>query len=176
MYDFVLAYEARRIYATKGYAGKGGTPIVGKPSEKTYGKKSRPVRLYPLNVDDAKADILSGLSLQAPGPGYIHFPGSVDEEFFAQLCAEHKETRYNKSNVATHTVWVQDRDRNEGLDTAVLALAAFRLLNPNLRQMAAAIAAAAIAPKPDAPVTPTSAPAAPAAAQRRVGHSQYLKG
>jgi phage terminase large subunit GpA-like protein len=112
---------------------------VGKPSEKRSGRNPRPVRLYPINVDDAKAEVMNSLGLAAPGPGYMHFPVHLDtvhEEYFAQLCAEHRETRYNKAGVATHFVWVLDRDRNEALDTAVLTLAAYRLLNPNIRQMA----------------------------------------
>lgn len=139
VYDFVLANQHRRIYATKGVAGRSGEPIVGKPSEKRYGRASRPVRLYPINVDDAKGEIIASLALPVPGPGAMHFPTrveTVDEEFFAQLCAEHRETRYSKRGVATHYVWVKDRDRNEALDAAVLALAAFRLLNPNIRQIA----------------------------------------
>lgn len=143
VYDFVLAHEARKVYATKGYGGRSGEPIVGKPSEKRYGRSPRPVRLYPINVDDAKGDLMGSLALPNPGPGYVHFPThleSIDEEYFAQLCAEHKETRYNKAGVATHVVWVQDRDRNEALDTAVLALAAYKLLNPNIAQMLALLA------------------------------------
>lgn len=154
IYDFVLANQARRIYATKGIAGRSGEPIVGKPSEKRYGRAARPVRLYPVNVDDAKAELMSGLSLVAPGPGYIHFPQSVDEEFFAQLCAEHREIKYNKSGIATHAVWVQDRTRNEALDCAVLALAAVRLLNPNLRQMFETLTG--VAPPPPPPTKPKS--------------------
>jgi phage terminase large subunit GpA-like protein len=100
----------------------------------------------------------------------------VDEEFFAQLCAEHRETRYNKSNVATHTVWVQDRERNEALDCSVLALAAKRLLNPNIKQMAEMLAAAAAEqatarPREDRPVSPTSTQPVP-----RTGRSRYLGG
>lgn len=138
VYDFVLAHQARRVFATKGFAGRSGNPIVGKPSEQKYGKRPRPVRLYPINVDDAKTDLYSALALTGAGPGRLHFPShleAVDEEYFAQLCAEHKETRYNSSKVATHTVWVQDRERNEALDGEVLALAAFKLLNPNIAQM-----------------------------------------
>lgn len=182
MYDFVLAYQARRIFATKGVGGKSGEPIVSKPTEKRYGKNPRPVRLYWINTDDAKADVMGSLALAAPGPGYIHFPSrveSITEEFFAQLCAEHKETRYNKAGVATHVVWVQDRDRNEGLDCAVLNLAAHRLLNPNIRQMLEQItAAAAQARTPTAPTmrhVPTPASTAPAPQSgRRVSRSAYL--
>lgn len=183
MYDFVLAYQARRIFATKGIAGKAGEPIVGKPSEKRHGRNPRPVRLYPINVDDAKAEVMNSLSLVTPGPGYMHFPTHLDtvhEEYFAQLCAEHRETRYNRGGVATHFVWVLDRERNEALDTAVLALAAFRLLNPNVRQMATTLAAIpvtspAAGPPPSDPAPPTPpAPAPPGG--RRVGRSRYLGG
>ncbi len=180
VYDFVLAYQARRIYATKGYAGKSGEPIVGKPSEKRYGRAPRPVRLYPINVDDAKADILAGVALAAPGPGYMHFPGLVDEEYFAQLCAEHRETRYNKGGVATHTVWVLDRERNEALDTAVLCLAGYRMYDRHLRQMAQRLAATPVPDTNDpsagggnpSPAPTTPAPAAPPS--RRMTRSNYL--
>lgn len=154
-------------------AGRTGEPIVGKPSEKRYGKAPRPVRLYPINVDDAKADVMSALALVAPGPGYIHLPESVDEEYFAQLCAEHRETRYNKAGIATHTVWVQDRDRNEALDCAVLCLAAFRLLNPNIRQMAETLAKTA--PPVDPTAAPAATPAAPPSRERRAARSSYLQ-
>lgn len=174
IYDFVLKYEHRRIFATKGFAGRGGDPIVGKPSEKRR-DKTRPVRLYPINVDDAKTDVMNSLTLATPGPGYMHFPiaiDTIDEEYFAQLCAEHKETRKNKAGVTTHTVWVLDRDRNEALDTAVLSLAAYRLLRPNIRQFLAALATTpvAAAPAPGGPSggSPPPAPPTPAAPRRRV--------
>jgi len=190
MYDFVLMYQARRIFATKGYAGKGGEPIVGKPSEKRPGRRQRPVRLYPINVDDAKASLMSSLALADPPaesvvgtrPGAIHFPTALDtitEEYFAQLCAEHRETRYNRSGIATHEVWVQDRERNEALDCAVLCLAAYRLLNPNIRQMADTIAAAATVatrPRDDGSLTPADPPSTPLPAGRRVARSKYLRG
>ncbi len=170
IYDFVLAHQVRRIFATKGFAGRTGEPIVGKPSEKKYGRRPRPVRLYPINVDDAKREILNSLTLVSPGPGYCHFPPTVDEEYFAQLCAEHKETRYNKAGIATHTVWVQNRERNEALDTQVLALAAFRILRPNLLHYAAILAQT---PPGGGPQSSGGGGAAPAT-QRRVGRSGYL--
>jgi phage terminase large subunit GpA-like protein len=179
VYDFVLAHQARRIFATKGFAGKSGEPIVGKPSERRYGRSARPVRLYPVNVDDAKAEIVGSLAVVTAGAGAMHFPlqlETITEEYFAQLCAEHRETRYNKSGVATHSVWVLDRDRNEALDTAVLALAAFRLLNPNIRQMASLLAGAAPSP-PAAEATEGTPPATPARPPpRRVSRSPYLDG
>jgi len=177
VYDFVLAHQARKIYATKGYAGRGGEPIVGKPSAKRYGRSPRPVLLYPINVDDAKGDVLASLQLASPGPGYLHFPqrDTIDEEYFAQLCAEHRETRYNKGGVATHTVWVLDRERNEALDTAVLALAAFRLLNPNMRQQAEQLAIDVAAPPPVIGPLPAPVSDSPSPTGRRVARSSYLR-
>lgn len=176
MYDFVLQHQARRIFATKGVGGRSGEPIVGKVSERRYGRSPRPVRLYLINTDDAKGEILSALAQDTTAPGAMRFPidlDTVNEEYFAQLTAEHRETRYNKGGVATHSVWVLDRERNEALDTAVLCLAAFRMLNPNLRQMAETLAATAVpaeTPTPPAPASP--APAAPPG--RRTAHSRYL--
>jgi phage terminase large subunit GpA-like protein len=176
VYDFVLAHQSRRIFATKGIAGREGEPIVGKPAEKRRGNQSRPVPLYPVNVDDAKGDVMDALTKITPGPNYIHFPlalDTIDEEFFSQLCAEHRETRYNRGGVATHRVWVQDRERNEALDCAVLCLGAYKLLNPNIRQLAEALAAA------PPPGPGGSSPAQPPASQtqpqgRRVVRSSYL--
>jgi phage terminase large subunit GpA-like protein len=180
VYDFVLAHQARRIWATKGFSGRSGEPIVGKPSEKRYGRSPRPVRLYPINVDDAKADVMTSLSLVEAGPGYMHFPADLEtitEEFFAQLCAEHRETRYNKGGIATHSVWVADRDRNEALDCAVLCLAAHRLLNPNIRQVGELLAQAAAAKRSGQPTPPTSgAHGQPVAPGRQVTRSRYLQG
>lgn len=175
MYDFVLQHQARRIFAAKGFGGRSGEPIVGKPSERRYGRSPRPVRLYPVNTDDAKAEILGALSQPAAAPGAMRFPidlDTVNEEYFAQLTAEHRETRYNRGGVATHAVWVLDRERNEALDTAVLCLAAFRLLNPNLRQYAETLAATPL-PRDEPPgdATPAASAAPPG---RRVVRSRYL--
>jgi phage terminase large subunit GpA-like protein len=187
MYNFVLAYQVRRFFATKGFGGRSGEPIVGKPSEKRSGKNPRPIALYPINTDDGKGDILGSLNLNLvsaldgrPSPGATHFPvhlDTVDEEFFAQLCAEHRETKYNKGGVATHAIWVQDREANHALDCAVLCLAAKRLLNPNIRHMAEMLAEAAKqqaidgARPPDERPRPTK-PEPPAP---RVGRSSYLQ-
>lgn len=181
MYDFVLANQVRRIYATKGFGGKSGEPIVGKRSDKRRGKdaKARPVPLYPINVDDAKGDVMASLALTAgPGPGATHFPqhlDSVDEEYFSGLCSEHKETRYNKAGIATHVVWVKDRERNEPLDTAVLNLAAYKLLNPNIRQMRERLAAAPVGSsgKQPPPAAATSGKPQQGPAPR-TGKSNYL--
>ena len=64
----------------------------------------------------------------------------------------------------THEVWVLDRERNEALHCAVIALAMFRLANPNLRdlgerlrQQAGAPLAGATAARPAADDSPPPA-------------------
>lgn len=189
IYDFVLRHQARRIFAVKGQAGGAHDPIVGKPSDKKTGRNQIPVRLYPVFTDPAKTEIYSSLALAAPSvdalgplPNYTHFPlgrDTIDEEYFAQLCAEHKEVRYNKARVATHEVWVQDRERNEALDTMVYALAAYRLLNPNIRQMHEAIrvAAEAMTAQAETPAAVQAAtpPSPPKPRQRQAAVSGYLR-
>jgi phage terminase large subunit GpA-like protein len=181
VYSFVLKHQARRIYATKGYAKRSGTPIVGKPSEKRRGRDARPVRVYPINVDDAKSQVNSAVALQrtdgdGPKPGYLHFPlghDTIDEEYFAQLCAETKVTIY-KHTVAVGFEWVPHRERNEALDTAVLNIAAFRLLNPNLQQQADAILMTPPGQPPPGPRPP--APSKPAGWLSRPSRDSWLKG
>jgi phage terminase large subunit GpA-like protein len=166
VYDFVLAHEGRlRLFCTKGFAGRAGNPIVGKPSEARPGKNPRPVRLYPINVDDAKTEVMNALTREKPGPGFLHLPTHIDtvnEEFCAQLCAEHREVLYNKSKVAVGQKWVQDRERNEALDLAVLCLAAVRLLRPNVRQMLEQLATAT-APRETSSASSSSASMPPPA-------------
>jgi phage terminase large subunit GpA-like protein len=143
----VLAHQHRRVYATKGYAGRRGEPIIGKPTRRRVGP-ARPVRLYPINTDDAKADVVASmqkpLTPDGPTPGALHIPAhveTIDEEFFAQLGAEHPEVRRNKSGIATHRVWVQDRERNEALDLNVGCLAIYRLLRVRYEQWREALLA-----------------------------------
>lgn len=175
VYDFVLAHQHLRCYATIGRSGLSGKPLVGPPSPKRYGRNPRPVPLYTVNVDDGKSAVTSSLGLAAPGPGYVHLPAAVetvDESFVAQLTAEQLVTRH-KAGIA-YQVWVQVRAENHALDCAVLALAAFRLLRPNLRQMAEGIRAHVA--RAAEPPSPPAEPPPPPGPTRRVGPSAYLGG
>jgi phage terminase large subunit GpA-like protein len=203
VYDFVRANQVRRIFATKGVAGKSGerlicrvspptsTRVVGKTQRAAARHASRPVTLYNVNVDDAKAGLIGDFNLPAPGPKYVHFPSrvdTIDSEFFAQLCAEHAETRYNKGGIAVSTIWVQDREANHALDAMILCQAASILLGQNVRDLAERLASApvsrpegSIAPQPakvalgenpSAPRVPVALPPRPK--PRRFSVSSYL--
>jgi phage terminase large subunit GpA-like protein len=172
VYDYVKRRQHLRVFATIGRDGE-DRPLVSAPSEKRSGRDPRPVRLYTIGVDLAKALLASRLQLTAKGPGYVHLPTGVDEEFLAQLTAEKLVTRYTHG--VPHRQWVQTRPRNEALDTFVLAIAALRLLNPRLEIMAqlAAQQAPAVAAAPLAVSTSSSLePARPP--DRRVSQSRYL--
>jgi len=72
---------------------------------------------------------MSRLQIQSPGPGYIHLPEWVDEEFVAQLTAEKAIRKYAKGRGAVRE-WVKLRERNEALDLEVCALAALDIMGP----------------------------------------------
>ncbi len=178
IYAFCLAHwTSDRVYATKGYAGNSGRPIVYKRGERKPGKLLTP---FAINVDDAKAEIVAGLLREKPTgwkpgdlvPGYMHLPEDVaDEGYLQEITAEHREPQRNKSGVIVKQVWVQDR-ANEALDTAVLCLAALHILggtNPAayVRRQAAMVAAT---PPPGT----VQAAAAPQKPQPRTARSSYL--
>jgi phage terminase large subunit GpA-like protein len=135
-YEYIRARRARRIFAIKGVGGW-GRQIVEKPQRKQSGKHSRKVDLYLVGTDEAKLVVMRRLALQKEGPGYCHFPldDAHDEEFFKQLTAEKLITRYVKGFPVRE--WHKsDKARNEALDCRVYAMAALKIMNPSLKQLA----------------------------------------
>lgn len=133
----VYAFVGKRnwCFATKGVEGF-GRPLVEdekKRKQRLRIKKKRGIPVEPIGVDGAKTLIYSRLKLTEPGPGYIHFPqeASFDDEYFAQLAAEKLVTRFK--GYRPFSEWVKTRARNEALDCLILALAALRLANVDLK-------------------------------------------
>jgi phage terminase large subunit GpA-like protein len=129
VYRFVKPRESRRVageiqhvYAIKGVGGP-GHEIVGRPST---GNRYQ-VKLFPVGVDGAKDVIFQRMQRTAPGPGYMHLPAWIDEEYLAQLTAE-KAIRKYKKGVGAVREYVKIRERNEGLDLQVYAFAALHML------------------------------------------------
>ncbi|MBI5291493.1 MAG: phage terminase large subunit family protein, partial [Chloroflexi bacterium] len=129
VYDFCRKREARRIWSIIGRAGA-GLPLIKIGARRTRQK----VALGIVGTDTAKGLLFSRLALGEFGPGYIHFSRDVDDEYFRQLTAEKLMTKHVKG-VPTR-VWKQIRARNEALDCAVYAFAAFGSLNANLERIA----------------------------------------
>lgn len=151
VYAFARQRLARRVYAVKGVAGM-GRPLASRGSK--VGREQ--ARLFMVGVDTAKELLMGRLKVAEPGPGYIHFAGDLDEEWFAQLAAEKAVRRSVKGQLRIE--WVKQRPRNEALDCVVYALAALHIVAPR----GVPKAAPAPAPAPAAPEQPLSAPIRPA--------------
>ncbi len=123
VYHFTKPRQGRRIFAIKG-ASQAGKPIANRP---TFVGKNKAV-LYPVGTDTAKEAIFARLAADAE-MSTIHFPVDLDEEYFKQLTAEKRITKYVRGKPTM--AWKQIRDRNEALDTMVYNFAAIYILNPN---------------------------------------------
>jgi phage terminase large subunit GpA-like protein len=126
--DFVYAYTKPRQPRAISIRGEGG---LGKPFIKGAGTltKSNQARLITLGVDTGKEEIVNRLLVNAPGPGYCHFPKRADgepecgydEEYFKGLTAER---RIVKAKHGFHTyIWIKRlSQRNEPFDCRNYAL------------------------------------------------------
>lgn len=176
VYDYVAKRQHQRVHAIIGRAGA-DQPIVSAPSQKRSGREARKVPLYTVGGDICRALLYSRLKITESGPGFMHFPlphqsgqefrAGVDEEFFAQLTAEKLVTKF-KAGFPTKQ-WVKTRTRNEVLDMTVYAIAALRLLRPNLDEMAARLRG-----EPTAATMPRPVSTRPAWINRRPG--SWLRG
>ncbi|MGA3295265.1 MAG: phage terminase large subunit family protein [Candidatus Acidiferrales bacterium] len=122
VYRFVAARQARRIFALKG-SSEAGKEIVGKFSVNNRYR----VKLFTIGTDTAKDRIFARLKIPSPGPGYLHLPNFVEDEYLAQLTAEKAVRRYKKGQ-GTVREYIKTRARNEALDLEVYALAALYVL------------------------------------------------
>jgi len=127
VYGYTRGKNSRRIFAIKG-ASIAGKPIVSKPQ--FVGR--RKTALFTVGGDTAKEFIHARLTDKKTN--LIHFPNTVDEEYFRQLTAERRVPKIYKGK--TTLVWKQTRKRNEALDTFVYALAAVNILQPNFEKLA----------------------------------------
>jgi phage terminase large subunit GpA-like protein len=129
VYEFCGNRALRGVFPVKGVS-QPAKPLIGRPTRNNRYK----LRLYPIGTDTAKEVIYSRLRITESGSGYFHFPLERDREYFLQLTAEKQITRFAKG--VAKREWIKTRSRNEVLDCTVYALAAFKLLNPNLAQLA----------------------------------------
>ena len=126
VYRYARARFNRRVFPIKG-GNLAGRPLVERPSVHNRYR----VPLFILCVDTGKDIVLSRLRIPAPGPGFVHLPEWVDEEYLAQLTAEKAIRKYVKGRGAVRE-WVKLRERNEALDLEVYALAALYICGPAL--------------------------------------------
>ena len=127
VYSFTRGKNQRRIFAIKG-ASQSGKPIASKP---TFVGRRR-TALYVVGGDTAKDFIHARLTDK--DTNLIHFPNTLDEEYFRQLTAEKRVPKIHKGK--TTLIWKQTRERNEALDTFVYALAGAYILQPDFERLA----------------------------------------
>lgn len=123
VYQYTKPRQSRRIFAIKGLS-QAGKPIANRP---TFVGKNKAV-LYGVGTDTAKEAIFARLSV-APEDSTLHFCLDLDEEYFKQLTAEKRISKFVRGRKTL--VWKQIRERNEALDTLVYNFAAIYILNPN---------------------------------------------
>lgn len=142
VYNYVKLRKAQRVFACKGVGGD-GRPLLSAPAHKQSGKDKRKVDLFTIGTNEAKGILLARLTQDVPGPGYSHFPIEYDAEYFAQLTAEERQTKYYKG--FPRSEWVKTRPRNEALDIRVGNMAILKLVNPVWDALETYLAAASTA-------------------------------
>jgi len=119
------ARKRRNVFALIG-ASKKGAPVLGRPTFQDVMSNGRTmkngVKLWSIGTDTVKSIIMARIGITEPGPGMLHFPIGMDEEFFRQLMSEKLTTTYKNNEKKTE--WVKTRSRNESLDCLVYAYAA----------------------------------------------------
>lgn len=146
VYRFVKALNRDWVRAIKGMSGE-GRPIV-QPAASLLAemrKRRKRAKAEIIGVDDGKSLLYKRLQITEPGPGYLHFPKERDREYLDQLTAEKLVIRYKKGR--PHREWLQIRPRNEILDCWIYALAALRLLDPDIQKIKARIVQARETPR-----------------------------
>lgn len=137
VYSFVRQYPMSRVVATKG--DDRSQALINAPRSvevKTSGKTMRGgLKVWLLGVSIAKNELYGLLRLEKPTdteleahgypPGFIHFP-EYGEEFFKQLTAEQLMKRVVKG--FTKFEWAKVYERNEALDTFILARCAAAII------------------------------------------------
>jgi len=132
-YEFVKTYRGGRICAGKGSSTLGDPLVPPRPSEQ---KKSR-LYLWLIGTVAAKDTLFPRMKITEFGPGYMHFPTypEYDEEYFEQLTSEEMMHKYTKG-VLVGRYYRKTRSRNESLDLKVYCMAALKIANPNLDDLA----------------------------------------
>jgi len=145
VYRFVRARQHRKIFALKG-SSESGKEILGKFSINNQYR----VKLWLIGTDTAKDRIFARMKIPGAGPGYMHLPDFIEDEYLAQLTSEKAVRRYRRGK-GTIREYIKTRARNEALDLEVYALAALYVLGQAAIRKLGEMAAALRLPPPDEP-------------------------
>lgn len=124
------------VFATMGRGGD-GVPFTRPPRKMPIREDPQNTAwLYTLGVDAGKAMIMQNLKVEKKGPRYCHFSNDPDAGydigFFNGLLSEKMTLVHTSSGDKWAWKKIPGHERNEPLDCRNYALAAFRILNPDL--------------------------------------------
>lgn len=138
VYKHCRERQGRRVFAIKGQGGD-GVPFTRPPSKVKIVVSGRAIGqawLYNLGVDAGKADIMGALKVQEAGPKYCHFPHGADRGYDAAYFNGLMSERMTMKTTNGRTRWVWEKlvghERNEPLDCRNYAMAALRVLDPDM--------------------------------------------
>jgi terminase, large subunit len=169
VYAFSKARLSRRVWAIKGESARMGQRSPVWPTKKPNSRNKASFRPVVIGVNAAKDVVRQRLHIQAPGPGYMHFPDDRDIGYYAQLTSERSIAK--ETNGVRYRVWELPPGRaNEALDCRVYAYAALCGLSHYNLQLNRRVERLSTPPTPDevpAPSVAVVAQAAAAAPQKR---------
>ncbi len=119
---YVLPRQRRRVFAVVGrdYLSRPGLAM------QSAAKKAK-MQLWLIATYACKDRILSRLQIELPGPGYMHLPKWIPEQYLEQLTAEKKVIVRDRRRGSKRVSYVVT-GRNEALDLTVYALAGLFIL------------------------------------------------
>ena len=122
VYNYCRTRSGRGVVAIRG-ASQPGKPVLNKPTlqDVTWRgvKINKGVQLWNVGTEVIKGTLDARLKMQIPGPGYLHFPMGLDDEYYKMLTGEALKTVF-KNGIAIQE-WKQTRARIEAKDCEVYA-------------------------------------------------------
>lgn len=130
------AYGFARQHTQRGMAIKGANsadaPIIKRPTLQDVTWRGVPikggVKLWTIGVSRAKQILSRRLRIASPGPGCIHTPEGMSEDWYQQLCGERLVTRHTRGKALASWEKVRPSQRVEAWDCLVYAYAALARL------------------------------------------------
>jgi phage terminase large subunit GpA-like protein len=122
-YAFVRRHHGKRVFAIRGEPKPGG-PIKGKayPQDVNYRGKiiKNGVQLWYIGTQTAKDLVFGRLTkVTTPGPGYIHFPRGLPDDYYKGLTSEKRVLVKTARGYVTTWVKPTSTTRNEPWDTMI---------------------------------------------------------
>ena len=133
VYEYCRTRFEKHVVAIK---GKGGDiQYINLPRKAIIrGNKKKWTWLYTLGVDAGKSTIMGNLKVQTAGPKFCHFPlkDNYNMAYFNGLLSEKLVCKKTTSGFKWYWERIPGHAHNEALDCRNYAMAAFKIINPDL--------------------------------------------